>query len=527
MKKILIVSVKPNSAIDRLAYSVRDLNRHLDIKVLPVHPKKPDNLAEYKKLAEWADVIDYEYWKSAEMLKAKFPEIKKPCILSHYNPYDLQKGNWKNYDILVAPNRAMQKELKEFTKREVEYIPLAVDLNFWEWGEEYDPKVKRVLMVSQRIEGKKGIREVAWACHQLGYEFVLVGLISSPDYFNQIMTVNPNTQWMSWVSDEDLRELYQNASLHICNSIDNFESGTMPVLEAMACSCPVLARSVGHIPDIYNGENLEIYDGQTEEKERLKVILKNLMDNKEKRLKMRDKGWETVKTLSANRRALRYAKLFNRAYFQENKLVSVVIPTIYEGMGQVEQILQALEKQTYKNIEAIVCIDENPMKNPVTNLNIAGYTFPIKQIYTGKMTNYGLAKARNLGIIEAEGDYIVFCDNRLCPELDAIQKYVAKMNSKSGKVWFFGNKGTDKKTFVENWSCIKRQDIVNAGMFNERIIEYGGMTQEVRSRVQSQEFELIYCPEIKCHEIKSSGKRNKEKRKAIVRMKDLLFKLNL
>lgn len=523
MKKILIVTVKLNSAIDRLAYSVRDLNKHLDIKVLPVHPKRPDNLEEYKKLAGWADVIDYEYWKSAEMLSAKFPEIKKPSILSHYNPYDLQKSGWKNYDILVAPNKEIQKELKEFTKKEIEYIPLAVDLNFWEWGEVYDTKVKRVLMVSQRIEGKKGIREVAWACYQLGYEFVLVGLISSPDYFNQIMTVNPNTQWMSWVSDEDLRELYQNASLHICNSIDNFESGSLPVLEAMACGCPVLSRKIGHIPDIYNGENLEIYEGQTEEKERLKVIIKSLMENKEKRLKLRDKGWETAKLFSSNRRALRYSKLFNRVYFQENKLVSVIIPTTNEGVEQVKQILNALEKQTYKNIEAIVCFDEFTP----TILDIKNYSYPIKFISTGKTEKYGLAKARNLGVIESEGEYIVFCDNRLCPELDAVQKYVAKMNSKSGKVWFYGNKGKDKKTFVENWSCVRRQDIINAGMFAQWITIYGGMTQEIRGRVLSQGFELIYTPEIKCAELKSSGKRNKEKRKSIVRMKDKLFRMNL
>ena len=527
-KKILIVTVKPNSAIDRLAYSVRDLNKHLDIKILPVHPKKPNNLEEYKKLAEWADIIDYEYWKTAEMLRKKFPEFKsKPCMLSHYNPYNIKESDWKEYQKVTTCNLSIQEDLKRHTKRKIEYIPLSVDLDFFTFGESYDPDIKRVIMVSQRIESKKGIREVAWACHQLNYEFVLIGAVSNSAYFDQIMTVNPETQWMSWVSDEDLREYYQNASVHICNSIDNFESGTMPVLEAMACGCPVMSREVGHIPDISNGDNIEIYEGESEDKERVKACLKCFMEDKEKRLKMREKAWETVRNYSAKRRALRFSKLFNELYFQQEKLVSVIIPITYDRAKEAEQILQALENQTYKNIEAIVCIDEKKEDIDLTNCSFSSFDYPVKVVYTNKTEQYGLAKARNLGVIEAEGEYLVFCDSRLCPEEKAIEEYIKVMEEKLNKVWLHGRKRNGKQSFVENWSCIRRQDLIDAGGFNERINEYGGLSQELRSRFQRQGFTLLYCPEAKCKEIKSAGKKNREKRNSIIRMKDKLNRMGL
>lgn len=521
MKKILIVTVKPNSAIDNLAGMVQKYNPHLDIKILPVHPKRPDNLNEYKKLAEWADVIDYEYWKSAEMLRAKFPEIKKPIMLSHYNPYDIKQRDWKNYNILVAPNKIIQNELKLFTNRNIEYIPLSVDLKFWQWNdEEYDTKIKRVLMISQRIEGKKGIREVARACYELGYEFVLVGLISSQAYFDQIINVNPNTQWMSWVSNEDLRDLYWNASFHVCNSLQNFESGTLPILEAMACGCPVLTQNIGHVPDL---DNLEIINGQAEDYERVKLAVKLFMNDKEKRLEAREKAWETVKALDAYRRAKTYAKLYNKVYFGEHKLVSVIIPSTYDRINEIKQILEAVEKQSYENMEVIICFDEKKKDNVLSAFD---YNFPIKIVYTDKNEKYGLAKARNLGVLEADGKYLLFCDSRLCPSIDAVNQFVYKIDNKK-KVWLYGNKGKGEKPFVENWSFIKRQDLINAGMFNERIIEYGGMTQEVRSRFGRQGIEFIYVDEAQCFEIKSASKRGKERKNQIVRMKNLLWQLNL
>jgi len=137
---------------------------------------------------------------------------------------------------------------------------------------------------------------------------------------------------------------------------------------------------------------------------------------------------------------------------------------------------------------------------------------------------YGLAMARNLGVIEASGEILMFLDSRFVPEPDTIEEFMRELVE--DKVWLFGDKGAGKKSFVENFSMIRRKDFVLAGMCNERINRYGGMSQELRTRFGSQGFKFVYVPKAKAREIKTAEKLS-TKRKSIIKMKDLLYKLYL
>ena len=101
MKKVLIVVDKSGSAIDRLAQSVKKHNRHLFIDILPFHPKKYSkaDLELFEKMAIDADVINFEYWKSAMVLIENFPWLRsKKKILAHHNPYDLHRTDWGDFN---------------------------------------------------------------------------------------------------------------------------------------------------------------------------------------------------------------------------------------------------------------------------------------------------------------------------------------------------------------------------------------------------------------------------------------------
>jgi glycosyltransferase involved in cell wall biosynthesis len=151
-------------------------------------------------------------------------------------------------------------------------------------------------------------------------------------------------------------------------------------------------------------------------------------------------------------------------------LLASVLP-IYDKPDIISKNLNAIASQTYKNIEVIVADDNAEEPNADVVEDFAQFVgFPVRYIKTGLAGDYGLARARNEAIIEATGEILVFCDQRMIMNPDAIEYFVGRMKP---KYWLYGNKGA-KKEFIENFSAVYRKEAIVAGMFNERINRYGG-----------------------------------------------------
>ena len=470
MLKVRAIVDKKGTALDRLAVGVAKYHDNLDYDVIDCHPKRPDpeQLARIENECRDADIIDYQYFRTADLLRNMYPWLKeKPSILTHNNPYSIHERDWSDYQIVVANNLSMQTDLSTITPAQLEYIPLTIDLDFWTFNDDWKPK-DQVIMVANRIEGKKGILEAAIAAADANLKFVLVGAVSDVNYLNEIMACG-NVEFYEQVSDTKLKELYYDSLLHVCNSIDNYESGTLPILEAMACGIPVLTREIGHVPDLNNGENMIINKAGSEDVEAIIKLLTEL--DRSKLAEMREKAWKTVKSRNHERRAYSYQHLY-RSLVSNDKTVSIITP-IYNKPEVTKETLQAIADQTYSNIELIVCND-NPdgeeNRQLVTEF-AATVHFPVRYI-DQPSDGYGLAKQRNLAAIEATGDILVFCDQRIKMDKNAIKVFV---NNTQARCWLYGTKGV-KKEFVENFSSIMRDDFIKMGMFNERMDCYGGLS---------------------------------------------------
>jgi glycosyltransferase involved in cell wall biosynthesis len=520
MLRVVSVSDKVDTAIDRLCHGVEKYHDNIDYQVVAIHPKReePENLKAFSELAKDADIMDYQYFRTADMLREMYPWLKdKPSILTHNNPYSIHERDWSDYQIVVANNLTMQTDLSTITPAKLEYIPLTIDLDFWTFNDDWQPK-DQVIMVANRIEGKKGILEVAIAAADAGLKFVLVGAISDANYFNDIMATG-NVEFHEQISDDELKKLYYESLLHVCNSTDNFESGTLPILESMACGVPVLSREVGHVPDLSNGENMIINQASSEDVEAITKLLSELDHDKLKQ--MRENAWKTVKSRNHERRAYSYQRLY-RSLVSTEKPVSIITP-IYDKPEITKQTLQAIADQTYSNIELIICND-NPdgaeNKKLVAEF-AATVKFPVRYI-DQPSDGYGLAKQRNLAAIEATGDILVFCDQRIKMDKNAVKIFV--QNSQA-RYWLYGTKGV-KKEFVENFSSIMRDDFIKMGMFNERMDCYGGLSQETRSRAKYQGYQITYLPDaMAVAQGKSSNKYSK--RAEIIKSKNRLWKIGM
>lgn len=542
MLKVLCVVDKERTALDRLAQGVAKYHTNLDYRVLAVHPKRPsvEQLLDFEREAIDADVIDWQYYRTAELLRLKYPWLaNKKQLLTHNNPYSIQESNWNSYDINIGNNQYIYNRLSKITQTPVEYIPLTVDTDFWvfnpDWS--FNEKVNSnngyefknttlepsVIMVANRIEGKKGILPVAIACAELGIKFTLVGAISNADYMQSIGATGGKFEFYEEVSDEKLRELYYASTIHVCNSQDNFESGTLPILEAMLCGVPVLTRNVGHVPDLYNGQNMVMLDGAPEDVQGIQDKLAEMLGDKKYLADIRDKAWQTAKSRSFERRAYSYQKLYRRALYPDQPSVSVVVP-IYDKPEIIAKCLNAIAEQTYKNIEIIVADDnEGPNQNAELVFNMSRYvSYPVKYMETWQ-GDYGLARARNEATIEATGEIMVYCDQRMIMEPNCVEEFVKHLSA--DKVWLYGNKG-GKKEFVENLSCVRRHDVIDFGLFCERITQYGGLSQETRNRFKNQGGRTEYIESARAIPTGKSSNRNR-KRQDIIKSKNRLWKMDL
>jgi len=520
MMRITCVVDKKGTAIDRLAEGVARFHDNIQFDICDVHPKRPsaDQLQRFEASANQADIVDFQYFRTAEMLLDRYDWLKdKKKILTHMNPYSIREQNWNHYDYVIANNQSMWEELTTITQAKLKKIQLTVDTDFWQFNPNWKPN-KQVIMVAKRIEGKKGILPVAIACGELGFKLIVVGSVSDQNYAESVWQTGA-VEFHENISDGDLMELYQTSSLLVCNSIDDFESGPLPVLEAMLCGTPVLSRPVGHVPELNNGLNMEIYDGDPENVLELKRIIGSLLDDESKLRGYREKAWDSAKVRSNERRAYEYQRLY-REVMSDEKTVSVIVPC-YQPEG-LKECLDAIENQSYTNLEIIVSNDNPESHNESLVKGFAARSkYPVRYI-NRPQEGWGLARARNLGIIEATGDVLVFCDQRQIMYLDAIEQFVANIKP---RYWLYGNKGF-KKDFVENFSCVYRQECIDAGMFCERMEWYGGMSQEVRSRIRSQGMQTEYIESAKATPKGKSSNRWRRKNE-ITRSKNRLYKMGL
>lgn len=529
--KILMVADVPNWAIDALCQLIIKHNPHHQIRLKYVHPrdaKLPEKVSEFKKIVEQfqPDLIHIMYYRSGIQLIEELPELKEyPIIVSHQNQRTkaLFMYDWKKFgvDMMTCATEKCKNMLEEKYDVPVTKIPFGIDLNEFSYSDK-EPDEFMLGSVGRAVRWK-GLKEISEVATELNKPLQIMGYIDKADYWNEVdRTMFRYDFWEC--KDEERIDCYRNMTIYIGNSKDGYEEGTLGYLEAMAAGVPVITTPSGMAADLgVAEENCLMVD--FEDKEQLKEAVKRLSEDKDLRQKLRKNAWNTIKNYPEERMALEYSKLYNQVVIPKKKLVSVIIPATYDRVVEVTHILQALEDQTYKKIEAVIVWDESKKINNMLKLDDWDNKYSVKEIWTEK-DGYNLAMARNLGAIEAEGYYLMFNDSRMEPDKLAIQTFVAMMEIyEKKKIWLFGDKGAQKRSFVENFSFIERFEFFKFGMCNERIDGYGGASQEIRTRWAFQGGEFVYVEGAVAKELKSANKMDDNKRKSIIKMKFLLHKI--
>lgn len=114
-----------------------------------------------------------------------------------------------------------------------------------------------------------------------------------------------------------------------------------------------------------------------------------------------------------------------------NGLVSVVIP-LFNKESYIVETLQSVMKQTYANLECII-VDDGSTDNSIEIARkfISENKLPWKLI---SQKNSGQTKARNLGIQQAQGEYIAFLDSDDLWSFDKIELQVEAIEQNPSSV---------------------------------------------------------------------------------------------
>lgn len=126
--------------------------------------------------------------------------------------------------------------------------------------------------------------------------------------------------------------------------------------------------------------------------------------------------------------------------------VSVIIP-IFNLVDYVEQLIDNLKKQTYKNAEYLIIDDGSTDKSIDVLLTLTKNDTRFKIIQTRKT---GVSDSRNLGLKIAAGEFVIFIDGDDFFEKDMVSQYVDAILSNDTDIEFFSfirSKGSD----LEKW----------------------------------------------------------------------------
>ncbi|PJW13245.1 glycosyl transferase [Geobacillus sp. Manikaran-105] len=117
-------------------------------------------------------------------------------------------------------------------------------------------------------------------------------------------------------------------------------------------------------------------------------------------------------------------------------MISVIVP-VYNVEQYLEQCLETVFNQTYKNIEVIIVNDGSTDKS-IDIIN--KYRKKYSNILYLEQENKGLSVARNLATKYAKGEYIIYIDSDDYLELDMLEMMYNKIKQIKGDVVICGHK---------------------------------------------------------------------------------------
>lgn len=228
--------------------------------------------------------------------------------------WQMQKFSLNKADAIITDSNSSKKDIIKHTgvpAQKIHIVYLAAGENFKKlndgaWREsitkKYDLPDKFALYVGD-VTWNKNLPRLLDAIKEVDIPLVMVGknLVNENYDKNNPWNRDLNRVWelanqnkkiirLGFVPDEDLVSIYNLATVFIMPSL--YEGFGLPVLEAMACGCPVITGKEGSLPEVAGDAAyyIDVYDYKS-----IARGIKNVFESSELREELSQKGMENVK----------------------------------------------------------------------------------------------------------------------------------------------------------------------------------------------------------------------------------------
>ncbi len=156
------------------------------------------------------------------------------------------------------------------------------------------------LLEAYRLLGQRGITAPLVLCGTIGWK--------SEPFFATLRTLRPknSVRLLGYVDEQWLPLLYSGASCFVFPSL--YEGFGLPVLEAMACGCPVVSSGVSSIPEVVGGAGLLLEDPRDENC--LAEAVSRILGDQDLRAQLRADGIKQASHFSWRKTARETLKIF-------------------------------------------------------------------------------------------------------------------------------------------------------------------------------------------------------------------------
>ncbi len=266
-----------------------------------------------------------------DMIPVKYPQQYPAGVKGNLN-WQFQKLLLKQVDFIITDSFASKYDIADLTGYSADRIyvtHLAAGKQFKQLPanssklkagkEKYNLPEQFCLYVGD-VNWNKNIPSLVNACEKINLPLVIAGKQAVEPNFDHNHPENQDLVWLQqkaaksklvnltgFVSIEDLVALYNLAVVYVQPSFD--EGFGLPVLEAMACGCPVISSNYGSLPEVVGDAGIKVKPSSDSLAEAIEAVVKD----RKKQQELSQKGLKRANKFSWDKTAQKTSQVYKLA----------------------------------------------------------------------------------------------------------------------------------------------------------------------------------------------------------------------